>query len=56
MARIEKIELRMVDLPPKVKACVAAKEKATGMSPPSEPQTSIGPAFSLRAKTLAFAR
>ena len=45
-----------VDLPPKVKACVAAKEKATGMAPPSEPQSSIGPAFSLRAKELAFAR
>jgi hypothetical protein len=45
-----------LDLPPKVKACVAAKEKATGMSPPSEPQTSIGPAFSLTARELTFER
>jgi hypothetical protein len=45
-----------LDLPPKVKACVAAKETATGMAPPSEPQASIGPAFSLLAKGLPFRR
>jgi hypothetical protein len=33
----------LIALGRQVQACVAAKEKATGMTPPSEPQMYVGP-------------
>jgi peptidase C13-like protein len=45
-----------LDLPVAVKACVAARETATRMSPPSQPQVSIGRGFAALADTLAFAK
>ncbi len=45
-----------LSLPPAVKACVAAREKAEGMSPPSEPQSYVGPAFAKASDAFAFAR
>ena len=43
-------------LPPAVKACVAEREKAEGMSPPSEPQSYVGPTFAAMAPLLEFDR
>jgi hypothetical protein len=34
-----------MDLPPKVRACIDAREKAEEMAPPSEPQTRVGGAL-----------
>jgi hypothetical protein len=43
-------------LAPAVKACVAARENAEHMSPPSEPQVAIGAGFAAMAPFFPFAR
>lgn len=45
-----------IALPGAVKACVAAREKATRMRPPSEPQVSVGATFATLPEGLAFAK
>jgi hypothetical protein len=45
-----------IGLADRVKRCVADKEKATGSSPPSEPQLWIGPELRPRLPFLTFAR
>lgn len=45
-----------IGLADRVKRCVADKEKATGASPPSEPQLWIGPELRPRLPFLTFAR
>jgi hypothetical protein len=45
-----------IGLADRVKSCVAEKEKATGMSPPSEPQVWIGAQMRPRLPFLTFAR
>jgi hypothetical protein len=42
-----------VDLAGRVRRCVALRENEEGMSPPSEPQIFVGPAFVTRAPTFA---
>lgn len=41
-------------LPPAIQACVAAKEKALGLGPPSEPQASIGADLRMKLSMMPF--